>query len=148
MIIIRALAFLLFFTVVPFAVGRLITYRAKSGFISDYLIGFFGNLGIFYVIFAFCNWGQIWRTYTDPVIGAFSRLCHIYIAVIAVLVLLWIYLDRAILKDSISFLRKKAGGFASDLKRDKFLYVYVITFAILLSGPMMIMTMWFQATTP
>ena len=121
---------LLFFTVIPFAVGRLITYKAKSNLISEYLIGFFGNLGIFYILFAFYNWAQIWKTYTDPVIGAFTKLCRTYLIVIALLVVLWIFLDRVAIKKSFGILKTKLEKYFSAIKKDKFVFFYTIVFAI------------------
>ena len=94
MIIIRALAFLLFFTVIPFAVGRLITYRARTGLITDYLIGFFGNLGIFYILYSIVFWIQIWITTNDPVSGGFSLLSNLYYIVTGILLVIWLISER------------------------------------------------------
>ena len=90
MTIIRAIAFLLHFTLIPVAVGQLITYKKSNGLLEDYIIGFFGNLGIFYVLYSIFLWKQNWTTFTEPVRGAFSQLTVTYIIVVCLLVILWI----------------------------------------------------------
>lgn len=90
MTIIRAIAFLLHFTLIPVAVGQLITYKKSNGLLEDYIIGFFGNLGIFYVLYSIFLWKQNWTTFTEPVRGAFSQLTVTYIIVVCLLLILWI----------------------------------------------------------
>lgn len=134
MTIIRAILLLLNFSLVPLAIGRLITYKAKSGLIAEYLIGFFGNLGIFYIIFAFCNWYQVWNTFKDPVIGAFSALTYIYIGVISVLVLAWLWFDRKAIKGSVAYIKNKINCLLGSIRKDKFVIVYIIVFTIILAA--------------
>jgi hypothetical protein len=132
LIIIRALAFLLFFTVIPFAVGRLITYRARTGLITDYLIGFFGNLGIFYVLYSIVAWIQMWITFNEPVTGAFSILLRLYFAVLSVLILLWIFMERKNITGIISCIKEKIQTLINNIREDKFVIIYIIFFAGLL----------------
>ncbi len=132
MIIIRALAFLLHFTLVPIVVGRLITYRARTNWIADYLVGFFGNLAIFYILYSIVEWLQNWCTVKDPVRGAFSLLLVVYGITMGILVLLWAWLDRRRLKRVITKVRFKYADAKVNTIRDKFTIVYTILFAVLL----------------
>jgi len=134
MIIIRAIALLLFFTIIPIAVGRLITYKARTGFIADYLVGFFGNLAIFYVIYSVVEWLQIWYTTEEVVTGGFTFLLKVYFIVISVLLVLWIWLDRKAIRDFLKIVKQFLSSVVSQFKSDKLLAVYGLLFAILLLG--------------
>lgn len=132
MIISRALAFLLFFTVIPFAVGRLITYRARKGLIVDYLVGFFGNLGIFYILYSVFTWIQIWVTFVEPVTGAFTILLRFYFTVISLLVILWLILDRKAIFHPFKKLKPRLADLRARVKADKLTLVYALAFAAVL----------------
>ena len=124
MIIIRALLLLLHFTLVPVAVGRLITYRVNNPLhrnpIVTYMTGLFGSWGIFYVLFAIFEWRQNWNTKSVLFLGSFSLLTKAYTAVIIALVILWLILDRKNLK-----LQKPK------LTLTKYTAIYGIVFAII-----------------
>ncbi len=132
MIIVRAIAFLLHFTLVPFAIGRLITYRVRKGLISDYLIGFFGNLAIFYVLYSIITWIQIWITFEEPVTGGFSLLLKVYLAVVFVLLVAWLVVDRKFLNELKPLVKTKMGKAKNVFKKDKFSIIYAVVFAGLL----------------
>ena len=135
MIIIRALAFLLHFTIIPVALGRLITYKQsdnKDSAIATYIIGLFGSFAIFYVLCALLEWHQYWNTFTEPFIGCFTALCIAYSVVIALLLLLWIKKDLKTIKASLSNFKAWIKDKLQQLKANKFLLVYVIAFTILL----------------
>lgn len=132
MILIRGLAFLLHFTLVPIAVGRLITYRARTNWIADYLVGFFGNLAIFYTLFTIVEWLQNWCTVQEPVHGAFSLLLWVYGIVMAILGCVWLVFDIRKYKRVYTKIRFKLADTKLNVKKDKFVIVYAITFAILL----------------
>ena len=132
MILIRGLAFLLHFTLVPIAVGRLITYKARTNWIADYLVGFFGNLAIFYTLFTIVEWLQNWCTVQEPVHGAFSLLLWVYGIVMAILGCVWLVFDIRKYKRVYTKIRFKLADTKLKVKKDKFVIVYAITFAILL----------------
>ncbi|SHJ14111.1 DUF6077 domain-containing protein [Pseudobutyrivibrio xylanivorans] len=132
MIIIRALAFLLLFTVIPFAVGRLITYRARKGLIVDYLVGFFGNLGIFYILYSIITWIQIWITFVWPVTGAFTILLRFYFAVMSLLIILWLILDRKAIFHPFKKMKPRIKDLGARVKADKLTVVYALAFAAVL----------------
>ena len=135
MIIIRALAFLLHFTIIPVALGRLITYKQsdnKDSAIATYIIGLFGSFAIFYVLCSLLEWHQYWNTFTEPFTGCFTALCIAYSVVIALLLLLWIKKDLKAIKASLSNFKEWIKDKLQQLKANKFLLVYVIAFTILL----------------
>ena len=133
MILIRALAFLLHFTLLPIAVGRLITYRARTNWIADYLVGFFGNLAIFYILYTIIEWIQNWCTLNDPLHGAYTMLLKAYAVVMVILVLGWIWVDRNKLKRPFKKMRFKIASVKEQTKEDKYTIVYTIIFAGLLA---------------
>ena len=132
MTIIRALILLLHFTLVPVAVGRLITYRARTNWIADYLVGFFGNLAIFYILYSIAEGLQNWCTVKEPVHGAFTLLLWMYGIVTVIIVVAWLLLDCRKFKRLSRKLRFKAAEVKTDIAKDKFTIVYAIIFAVLL----------------
>ncbi len=132
MIIIRALAFLLHFTLVPIVVGRLITYRARTNWIADYLVGFFGNLAIFYILYSIVEWLQNWCTVKDPLHGAFSLLLVVYAVVMVLIFGLWIWIEHSRYKKVYTKIRYKIASVKSNVISDKYIIVYTIFFAALL----------------
>ncbi len=135
MILIRALAFLLHFTIIPVALGRLITYKQsdnKDSAIATYIIGLFGSFAIFYVLCSILEWHQYWNTFTEPFTGCFTALCIAYSTVITILLLIWLKKDKDAIKVCLTKLKTWAKEKFSYLKSNKFLLVYVIAFTILL----------------
>lgn len=132
MTILRACVFILHFTLVPIMIGRLITYRARTGWIADYLVGFFGNLAIFYILYSIVEWIQNWCTFVDPVIGGFTLLLKVYGFVLAVLLILWICLERKSLSKAITKVRIKLINGKLDLIADRFNMIYLLIFTIIL----------------
>lgn len=132
MTILRACVFILHFTLVPIMIGRLITYRARTGWIADYLVGFFGNLAIFYILYSIVEWIQNWCTFVDPVIGGFTLLLKVYGFVLAVLLILWICLERKSLRKAITKVRIKLINGKLDLIADRFNMIYLLIFTIIL----------------
>lgn len=132
MTILRACVFILHFTLVPIMIGRLITYRARTGWIADYLVGFFGNLAIFYILYSIVEWIQNWCTFVDPVIGGFTLLLKVYGFVLAVLLILWICLERKSLSKAITKVRIKLINGKLDLIADRFNMIYLLIFIIIL----------------
>lgn len=132
MIIIRALAFLLFFTVIPFAVGRLITYKARTSLIEEYLIGFLGNLGIFYILYSVIAWLQLWVTMNVAVTGAFTLLLKTYFPIIAVLLLAWMILELKNLSGSIKSFKTKHGTTVKKIFTNGYTVFYFLAFIAVL----------------
>ena len=132
MTILRACVFILHFTLVPIMIGRLITYRARTGWIADYLVGFFGNLAIFYILYSIVEWIQNWCTFVDPVIGGFTLLLKVYGFVLAVLLILWICIERKSLSKAITKVRIKLINGKLDLIADRFNMIYLLIFTIIL----------------
>jgi len=132
MTILRACVFILHFTLVPIMIGRLITYRARTGWIADYLVGFFGNLAIFYILYSIVEWIQNWCTFVDPVIGGFTLLLKVYGFVLAVLLILWMCLERKSLSKAITKVRIKLINGKLDLIADRFNMIYLLIFIIIL----------------
>ncbi len=131
--IIRVLLFLLHFTVIPMAVGSLITYRLKTHVIADYLVGFFGNLAIFYVLYSIVEWIQNWSTFDEVVIGGFTLLLKLYCIVIVILVLIWILLERKKFKKIPNRIMTWQLDSMNVFKSDKYVAIYMLMFAILLA---------------
>jgi len=132
MTLIRAFAFILHFTIVPIAVGRLITYRTKSKWIESYLIGFFGNLAIFYVLYSILEWRQNWKTIVDPVTGAFTALTSIYSGIILIALVLWSILRRDKIKKLPARIKFKIYGTKQKITEDKFSIIYIMIVVALL----------------
>ena len=140
MTIIRAIAFLLHFTLVPVAVGRLISYKDKKfsndGFSATYFVGWFASLGIFYVLCSVLEWHQYWNTFTEPFTGCFTALCISYSVIIAVLCLLWIKRDWQTIKAlplQVKDLVEKARTYLLAQNKEKwFLLFYGFVFLIIL----------------
>ncbi|MCR5416402.1 MAG: hypothetical protein K6E79_06380 [Pseudobutyrivibrio sp.] len=140
MILIRAIAFLLHFTLVPVAVGRLITYRSKElqhrSPIVTYVIGLFGSWGVFYLLNSIFVWYQNSTMIHEVVRGGFHRLVITYSVLMAIAVIAWIFLE---LHNHTPFKSEITGRFAAIKKQfieDKFLAVYVLIFTVLLVGQM------------
>ena len=133
MILIRALAFLLHFTLVPVAVGRLITYRARTNWIADYLVGFFGNLAIFYVLYTVIEWIQNWCTLNDPLHGAYTMLLRVYGIVMIVLFIAWLWLDRKQILRTHMKMRFKVAGVREQIRENRFNVVYAMIFLLILA---------------
>ena len=132
MILIRAILLLLHFTIVPIAVGRLITYRAKNNWIESYLIGFFGNLAIFYIIYSIAEWRQNWTTINDPVTGAFTVLIKAYMVVMIIAIIAWIILRRNTIKNIILRTKFRINDIRLKISNDKLVIIYIAIFAVLL----------------
>ncbi|SFN77634.1 hypothetical protein SAMN04487831_103248 [Pseudobutyrivibrio sp. UC1225] len=132
MIIIRALAFLLFFTVIPMAVGRLITYKARVSLTEEYLIGFFGNLGIFYILYSVIAWLQLWVTMGEAVTGAFTLLLKAYFPLIAVLLIAWLVLERKSFSAGIKTATTRFGIITKKIFTDGFTVIYFLAFMAVL----------------
>lgn len=135
MIIIRAIAFLLHFTIIPVAIGRLITYKQtdnKDSAIATYIIGLFGSFAIFYVLCSLLEWHQYWNTFTEPFTGCFTALCIAYSVVIAILLIVWMIKDKAAIKASIGNIKKWLSEKLNQIKANKFLGIYMIAFAAIL----------------
>ena len=132
MILIRAILLLLHFTIVPIAVGRLITYRAKNNWIESYLIGFFGNLAIFYILYSIAEWRQNWTTIDDPVTGAFTALIKAYMVVAIIATMAWIILRRNSIKNVIRRIKFKINDIKLKISNDKLVIIYMAIFAVLL----------------
>ena len=135
MIIIRAIAFLLHFTIIPVALGRLITYKQtdnKDSAIATYIIGLFGSFAIFYVLCSLLEWHQYWNTFTEPFTGCFTALCIVYSLVISILLIVWMVKDKAVIKASIGNTKKWLSEKLNQIKANKFLGIYIVAFAALL----------------
>lgn len=140
MTIIRAIAFLLHFTVVPVALGRLITYKhdavLKENFYFTYLVGWFSSLGIFYVLCSVIEWHQYWNTFDKPFTGTFTALCVSYSLIVAFLMLVWMKKDYASIKKIPLFIRDvlrriKNTGILG-IKRHWCLVIYTVAFVSIL----------------
>ncbi len=136
MTLIRAIAFLLHFTLVPVAVGRLITYKLRKtqdeSPIATYVLGLFGALGIFYIFCSILVWHQYWNTFTEPFTGCFTALCIAYSVVIAVLAIVWIKKDLAAIKKFPAYVRAKFAHCKGNFKNSKLIAVYALIFVALL----------------
>lgn len=135
MIIIRAIAFLLHFTIIPVALGRLITYKQtdnKDSAIATYIIGLFGSFAIFYVLCSILEWHQYWNTFTEPFTGCFTALCIAYSLVISILLIVWMVKDKAVIKASIGNTKKWLSEKLNQIKANKFLGIYIVAFVALL----------------
>ncbi len=136
MTILGALLLLLHFTLVPLAVGRLITYPVKNPLhrqpAAVYVLGLFASFGVFFILYGILVWFQYWNTFDVPFTGCFTALVWSYSVVIAILVVLWLWLDRAAIKGIFSYIRQRLSSWQSDIKRDVFVLVYGIIFAAVL----------------
>ena len=135
MIIIRAIAFLLHFTIIPVALGRLITYKQtdnKDSAIATYIIGLFGSFAIFYVLCSILEWHQYWNTFTEPFTGCFTALCIAYSVLIAVSLIVWMIKDKSAIKASAGNAKKWFLEKINQVKDNKFLGIYMIDFVALL----------------
>ncbi len=136
MTILGALLLLLHFTLVPLAVGRLITYPVKNPLhrqpAAVYVLGLFASLGVFFIFYGILVWFQYWNTFDVPITGCFTALVWSYSVVIALLVVLWLWLDRAAIKGIFSYIRQRLSSWQRDIKGDVFVLVYGIIFAAVL----------------
>ena len=136
MTIIRAIAFLLHFTLVPVACGRLITYRVKNPAhrnpIVTYVVGWFGSLGIYYLLCAGFTWHQNYTLLHEAVVGDFTRLKITYSVAAAIICLLWVLLDWQWIKEIPGRLKARVGSLAGQFKADHFTALYAAGFAVLL----------------
>ncbi len=136
MTILGALLLLLHFTLVPLAVGRLITYPVKNPLhrqpAAVYVLGLFASFGVFFILYGILVWFQYWNTFDVPITGCFTALVWSYSVVIAILVILWLWLDRAAIKGIFSYIRQRLSGWQRDIKGDVFVLVYGIIFAAVL----------------
>ena len=133
-ILYRAIALLVHFTIVPMAIGGLITYRTKRDCLESNLIGFFGNLALFYILYSLVEWWQNWTTIEEPVIGAFSILVKIYIALAITLFIGWAYLYRKALKDIAPAIRSGIFSLKNRIINNRLAIVYILIFAVLIIG--------------
>lgn len=136
MTIIRAIAFLLHFTIVPVAVGRLITYKQNDGkgedSVATYILGWFASLGIFYVICSVLVWHQYWNTFNEPFTGCFTALCVAYSILTTILVLIWAKKDFKSIKNYPEIIRLKLRDYRGYFKENKLVIVYATMFIALL----------------
>ncbi len=136
MTILGALLLLLHFTLVPLAVGRLITYPVKNPLhrqpAAVYVLGLFASFGVFFILYGILVWFQYWNTFDVPITGCFTALVWSYSVVIAILVILWLWLDRAAIRGIFSYIRQRLSGWQRDIKVDVFVLVYGIIFAAVL----------------
>ncbi len=136
MTILGALLLLLHFTLVPLAVGRLITYPVKNPLHKQpaavYVLGLFASFGVFFILYGILVWFQYWNTFDVPITGCFTALVWSYSVVIALLVVLWLWLDRAAIKGIFSYIRQRLSSWQRDIKGDIFVIVYGIIFAAVL----------------
>ncbi len=136
MTILGALLLLLHFTLVPLAVGRLITYPVKNPLhrqpAAVYVLGLFASFGVFFILYGILVWFQYWNTFDVPFTGCFTALVWSYSVVIAILVILWLWLDRAAIRGIFSYIRQRLSGWQRDIKVDVFVLVYGIIFAAVL----------------
>lgn len=136
MIIIRAIALLLHFTIIPVAVGRLITYRAKSQILENnvvkYIIGFFSLQAVFYLLNFGFFWYQNKTMTTQLIVGGFHRLAITYSLIVAVLLVAWFILDgKQFIKDINNFKTQTIAAF-HEYKYHKINIVYAIIFGLLM----------------
>ena len=136
MTIIRAIAFLLFFTLVPISMGRLITYKADAKLHSSpiviYVVGLFSSWGVFYLICAVLSYLQLFPIEETMVAGAYTKLVVIYSIVIAAFFIYWVFVDRAYIKGFFTRIKEKKDNLKFEFKADKFLLVYTLIFVGLL----------------
>ncbi len=136
MTILGALLLLLHFTLVPLAVGRLITYPVKNPLHKQpaavYVLGLFASFGVFFILYGILVWFQYWNTFDVPITGCFTALVWSYSVVIALLVILWLWLDRAAIRGIFSYIRQRLSGWQRDIKGDVFVLIYGIIFAAVL----------------
>lgn len=137
MILIRALAFLLHFTVIPVALGRLITYGYKQekpkDFIETYVVGLFSSMAIFFVLFALLEWHQDWNTVGDgPFTGCFTALCIAYPVVMAIFVIRWIIKDMAYIKGLIPSVKAGVTSYFGEVKDNRLVLIYAFIALVLL----------------
>ncbi len=136
MTILGALLLLLHFTLVPLAVGRLITYPVKNPLhrqpAAVYVLGLFASFGVFFILYGILVWFQYWNTFDVPITGCFTALVWSYSVVIAILVILWLWLDRAAIRGIFSYIKQRKAGWQRDIKGDVFVLVYGIIFAAVL----------------
>lgn len=134
--ILGAFLLLLHFTLVPVAVGRLITYGVSSPVhrqpAAVYVLGLFASFGIFFILYGILVWFQYWNTFDVAFTGCFTALVLSYSVVIALLVALWLWLDHSAVKGIISHMRTRLRGWRADVAADKFLPVYGLMFAAVL----------------
>ena len=130
MTLIRAIAFLLHFTLVPVAIGRLITYRQSKEQPEDpvatYIIGLFASFGIFYVFCSALVWHQFWNTFNEPFTGCFTALCIVYSVAIAILFVLWLIKDRHAIRGIHSAFNRCGIDIANQHKINRFTIIYVL----------------------
>ncbi len=136
MIIIRAIAFLLHFSVVPTALGRLITHRKKTDskkrFCEIYIIGFALSLAIFYLLHSGLVWFQFWNTFNKPFIGCFTALCISYTIIVGVLVLISCIRERKKYRSWIKNSINHARQFLQTLKSNRYMTIYLLAFLLIL----------------
>ncbi len=136
MTLIRAIAFLLHFTLVPVAIGRLITYRQepnnRDSAVATYILGLFGSFGIFYVFCALLEWHQYWNTFTEPFTGCFTALCIVYSLVIGILVIRWIIKDFQAIKSFKEYITGRVKSVIDTFKSNRFTLIYSLIFLVLL----------------
>ncbi len=130
------LAFLLQFTLVPVALGRLITYRVKNPNHKKpteiYLIGFLGSMSIFFVLCAGFTWWQNVNTVHEVVVGAFTYLKWTYSVLLAVLCVVWLVLDYKRILPFFATVKGSFCNFLNELKKDKYAIIYAAVFIVLL----------------
>ena len=133
MIIIRAISLLLHFTIVPVAVGRLITYRIKDpqhqSPIVTYIIGLFGGLSLFYLLNFGFSWYQNKTMTTKLITGGFTRLCVTYSIIIAILLIIWMIREWRNRAKLVAEVQSRLASLKDSFLNDKLLIVYAILFA-------------------
>ncbi|GEM_PF-3166836 len=138
MIIIRAIAFLLHFTVVPVAIGRLITYKSADyqhrSPVVTYLLGMAGSLGLFFVLNFGFAWYQNFVLFKAPntVYRGFYKLCAAYSVIIVLLAGYWICLEVKNKTPIKQLILDRLSNIKASFLKDKITIVYTIIFAALL----------------
>ena len=135
--IIRAIAFLLHFTLVPAAFGQLITYRVKEESLKTpiivYITGLLGSWGVFYLLFAVLEWHQNWITFNEIVTGCFTGLSIAYSAICLIVVVAAAFLffkkRKQFTGDTADYLKNTA----DDYRKNKFTFIYLGIFILLVA---------------
>lgn len=98
MIIFQILSLLVQFTIVPISVGSCLTYKASAEVNKNkavvYLVGFFGSLGVFYILNTLVSIVQDFARFRDPIKGSFIALCIMY--TIACLIFFFCWINRTV----------------------------------------------------
>ncbi len=133
---IRILLFLLHFTLIPVAMGKLITYKASvqqhKSPIVIYVLGLFGSYGVFFFLMALLEWFQNWHTFNEPFTGCFTALCIIYSVLMALVLIASIIVGKFTFKKLLEYIKNKCAIIFDGYKKNKLSLVYGIMFMAIL----------------